>query len=430
MNSVEKKWNSGELIQYSLIAGLFTAVVFYLFHNNPVAYTLLITEDHIAEFSTSVCFGMAGIIILFLSFRRGPKARKVIWALIGTISLIIAAEEISWGQRIFYIDTPDFLSDNNIQKEVTLHNLVIFDSVHEKLHIGISYLILMYLALSFIVYTKMPGVVERFTRLGLPLVKVKLMPVFLLAPFFLVVHPTARADEIGEFFLGIAVLVWAVDLFISTENKWFGNSRSVMVVIGALILAVFLSGVLSYWQSPEERRSYMLNKLASHHYFNKKMYKQSEMIYTFIYNNPQYLANRTRINHAKLLQAIGKTTESIDVLKTAAKHIVKEESKRVLNSNQLRLLGTIHTLMKDAPTAEIYFNKSVKIDKDIISSDVNEDKKVEALWSISQTMAARKDIAAAIDYLKQAIKQTETSALLHKLEVQLKELYELKQSGG
>ncbi len=39
------------------------------------------------------------------------------------VFLFAAGEEISWGQRIFEIDTPDALVDANRQQETNLHNL-------------------------------------------------------------------------------------------------------------------------------------------------------------------------------------------------------------------------------------------------------------------------------------------------------------------
>lgn len=41
----------------------------------------------------------------------------------GLLFLLVALEEISWGQRIFGVETPDFLTSRNLQKETNLHNL-------------------------------------------------------------------------------------------------------------------------------------------------------------------------------------------------------------------------------------------------------------------------------------------------------------------
>jgi hypothetical protein len=42
------------------------------------------------------------------------------------LTLVLALEEISWGQRIFAIATPDFIAQINVQNEITLHNLSFF----------------------------------------------------------------------------------------------------------------------------------------------------------------------------------------------------------------------------------------------------------------------------------------------------------------
>jgi hypothetical protein len=39
-----------------------------------------------------------------------------------------AGEEISWGQRILNIETPDIIKKQNAQKEITLHNLNLFQT--------------------------------------------------------------------------------------------------------------------------------------------------------------------------------------------------------------------------------------------------------------------------------------------------------------
>ncbi len=45
-------------------------------------------------------------------------------------------EEISWGQRIFNIETPWFLAEANAEKETNLHNLVIGETSVNTLVFG------------------------------------------------------------------------------------------------------------------------------------------------------------------------------------------------------------------------------------------------------------------------------------------------------
>ncbi|MBN2706714.1 MAG: hypothetical protein JXR89_09780 [Deltaproteobacteria bacterium] len=45
--------------------------------------------------------------------------------------MLVALEEISWGQRLLKITTPDYLIHHNLQNEISLHNL---DFVQPILH--------------------------------------------------------------------------------------------------------------------------------------------------------------------------------------------------------------------------------------------------------------------------------------------------------
>lgn len=413
-----------ELVVYTLFAVFSVCTVLYIFHYRPVTYVSLTNEDHIAEYGTSVCFGLAGLILLTLSFSRGPKVRKLMWMLIGVMALLIAAEEISWGQRIFHVGTPDVLREANIQKEISLHNLVIFDSVHQKLHNTVSYLILIYLVLSLVVLTSMPRLQEKLSAIGLPLIQPRLVPVFLLAPYFFLSGTILKSDEIFELFLGVAVLMWAVDLFlVSYENKRFTGFASVLIMIGTLILTVSISGGLSYRHS--RAITYRLNLLASHYYNHFGMYEQAQSLYTYIYQNPKHLTGATRLNHARMLLAIGKKTEAAEMLSLAARDLEAKEPVKTSNIIELRLLGIIYMLLGENTRADNYFDKAVEIDQKKLSLSLTSDEKAEALWSISKTMQARGNSKNAITNIEQAIEYANAPALRLKLEQQLKELESL-----
>lgn len=52
--------------------------------------------------------------------------KNLFYLLLGVLFFICFGEEISWGQRIFNIKTPEIISEFNAQKEINLHNLWIF----------------------------------------------------------------------------------------------------------------------------------------------------------------------------------------------------------------------------------------------------------------------------------------------------------------
>lgn len=109
-----------------------------------VAYTPLFTPDFIMDafaredaifetlsplylFTCSVLFGIA-----WWRAKTPVAPHRFTWffrlSLLGlaAVFFVAAAEEVSWGQRIFGIETPNLIKDVNVQKELTLHNLILF----------------------------------------------------------------------------------------------------------------------------------------------------------------------------------------------------------------------------------------------------------------------------------------------------------------
>ena len=93
-----------------------------------------VNEDQIFENLTVVYFLVISVffIIYFIRFRpigddkKYSLLKKIIVIGFALLFFVGAGEEISWGQRIFNIQTPQALEDANVQKELTIHNLEIF----------------------------------------------------------------------------------------------------------------------------------------------------------------------------------------------------------------------------------------------------------------------------------------------------------------
>ena len=70
-------------------------------------------------------------------FRRLPLALTAL----AVLFVVAAGEELSWGQRIFGIETPEFFQRHNIQHEMNLHNLVVKGVKINRLVFGTGLLI-------------------------------------------------------------------------------------------------------------------------------------------------------------------------------------------------------------------------------------------------------------------------------------------------
>ena len=87
-------------------------------------YLLLIREDNIVE-TTSTLLWFAATAVILVSLLTGLRqgVSKTFYILLALFFFVCGGEEISWGQRLFEIDTPELLRDINVQEEITLHNI-------------------------------------------------------------------------------------------------------------------------------------------------------------------------------------------------------------------------------------------------------------------------------------------------------------------
>ena len=85
-------------------------------------------EDGPVEVSTAVFYFIAFVLSIIISIKLFKQKKKLFAALYLLLSagfFFIAFEEISWAQRIFQLETPEFFEDN-IQDEIGFHNLPMF----------------------------------------------------------------------------------------------------------------------------------------------------------------------------------------------------------------------------------------------------------------------------------------------------------------
>lgn len=103
---------------FFLIAGsyLLMAVKF------PHAYIVATYEDLLGEWAQVFLFA---ITMLFAARQAIISARfRLFFSLLAFACLFVAGEEVSWGQRLFDIPTPEFFNEHNLQQETNLHNFL------------------------------------------------------------------------------------------------------------------------------------------------------------------------------------------------------------------------------------------------------------------------------------------------------------------
>ena len=90
-------------------------------------YLLIIREDGVIEYLTASFLLFASIKLFFLFLKIYKKYSVFNFGLL-SYNLVLFfgfGEEISWGQRIFGIQSPSFFSENNFQGEINIHNMMV-----------------------------------------------------------------------------------------------------------------------------------------------------------------------------------------------------------------------------------------------------------------------------------------------------------------
>lgn len=132
-----KTWGFPIYVLYGYLFFVGVHFIFYLSYRK-IVLGISHSEDSFLEWGTFACAMLASILFLISGFVR------IRFAYLLSISwLIFALEEISWGQRIFNIDSPLFFETYNYQKEINLHNFL--DPILRYLYICYFLLIFLFL---------------------------------------------------------------------------------------------------------------------------------------------------------------------------------------------------------------------------------------------------------------------------------------------
>lgn len=100
----------------------------------PLRADVMAAEDGVYE--TLGVVGLLFALVVFLvcalrTWRSGARtsrdrARSLQFAALALLMMVLAGEEVSWGQRILSVQSPAWFQQHNAQAEITIHNLEVF----------------------------------------------------------------------------------------------------------------------------------------------------------------------------------------------------------------------------------------------------------------------------------------------------------------
>jgi hypothetical protein len=213
MNSRGEVLNAKERKILIVVLAAFAAFGAWLNGFNQTHMSFVCQEDGFVEYSQFFLYLFAGAIFVYVAAHRG--FRNLWYWGYAVLFLLVAGEEVSWGQRIFNEVVPPSIEAINVQHEMNLHNL---NGVHQHHHL---YAMLVCATICYAIPLTdrfIPAIRDLYRRFNMPIFPSWLfaLPAIGFAFMFAArMHGGAdfRLDEMGELYLGMAFFGFAVTAY-------------------------------------------------------------------------------------------------------------------------------------------------------------------------------------------------------------------------
>jgi CDP-diglyceride synthetase len=124
------------------LAPVLIMLFFLLMYFWPFEYLKVsLREDGPVEWLQFLMIAISAILSILIAFKLFISKNYLIaciFIIIGSSFIFLAGEEISWGQRLFNVATPDSLENINRQKEISVHNISSIEGLFFSFQILIS----------------------------------------------------------------------------------------------------------------------------------------------------------------------------------------------------------------------------------------------------------------------------------------------------
>ena len=207
-------------------------------------------EDGIIETSSALLLVCAAVLLLFHAIRAFQSKQLIISGLLflaGILCIVFAGEEISWGQRMLYIESNDFMKQHNWQGEMNFHNLQT-DIFNIAFHAG-AFMFLVIMPLFRATFLRLFRWARMLALTAFIAPRWIAYPSFLLIGMldprfiFLVEKPWAAACYL--FILSVGIVALLVVAYRAQQQ----NDKVVPYLLGVSLLGIFLGILASYTQA-------------------------------------------------------------------------------------------------------------------------------------------------------------------------------------
>jgi hypothetical protein len=211
-----KRLIAGTEIVISAVLFIFIAYAIYLrYLVDTDTYLNFVREDGIVEYTTVLFLFLSSLICLYRTIQY-LKIKKFLWVLtwafLAALFFFAAGDEISWGQRIFGIESSDFFQQHNKQAETNLHNLVVGGQSINKLIFSqfLFAVLIIYFLFSRLMVRKIPFIRNLVSKFRVPLPKNYHIIIMLAAALMVLTIQYTKDSELNE--LSFAIVFFLIFL--------------------------------------------------------------------------------------------------------------------------------------------------------------------------------------------------------------------------
>lgn len=191
------------------------------------AFMEYLKEDGLIENLTTLFLlftSITSVVYIVRNYRTATWAELLTRAGIAFLFFFAAGEEISWGQRLFEVNSSDFFMQNNAQGETNLHNLVVGDVKINKLIFSqlLTVGLVIYLLLLRPLGLKVPAVRKFISFWDIPLPRWNHVIGFVIGTILVSQYNMLKAGEMREFVFAVVfflIILWPATLSMGWNEK-------------------------------------------------------------------------------------------------------------------------------------------------------------------------------------------------------------------
>lgn len=209
-----------EKLAYLFLILIFGLGIYYSNTNLQYFDEVFAREDGFIEYGTALLL-FCSSLLLFSRLIKLFKFKKNLWKIgiffMAMVFLFGAGEEISWGQRIFNVESSQYFLENNAQGETNLHNMVIEGKKINKIIFSqlLTLILVIYLIITPFLFRKIEAIRNLANLFAVPIAKWHHTITFLVITLLVTLMPSERKWELYELAFGLIFLL----IFLGPLNK-------------------------------------------------------------------------------------------------------------------------------------------------------------------------------------------------------------------